>query len=130
MATQSKTVKDKLDGVLGSGTVDKAEGNVKLAYGTAKDRLGQLIGDEQMQAEGHQKHAEGDVQHSTGEAKTFVTKVTDAVEDAADTIGDKIHGAREKVSSIYDHAKAKAEGMAVATKDKLAGAKDDVKRKL
>ena len=57
---------------MNSSTHDKAAGNMKMAGGTVKEKVGHAVGNEKMETEGKAKHLEGEVQHKVGEAKKVV----------------------------------------------------------
>ncbi len=54
---------------MNSGNEDKVEGKAKEAMGTVKEKTGEALGNEQMEAEGTAKKAEGKVQDKAGDAK-------------------------------------------------------------
>lgn len=62
---------------------DEAEGKWEQAKGTVKDKVGEVTGDRDLEAEGEAQHAEGEVQEGWGSVKRGVA---DAVEDVADAI--------------------------------------------
>ena len=62
---------------------DEAEGKWEQAKGTVKDKVGELTGDRDLEAEGEVQHAEGEVQEGWGGVKRGVAN---AVEDVADAI--------------------------------------------
>jgi uncharacterized protein YjbJ (UPF0337 family) len=56
---------------------DEVEGKVDQAKGKVKD----LIGDDEMEADGKADHAEGEAQETWGKAKRKVGDAADAVKD-------------------------------------------------
>ena len=62
---------------------DEAEGKWEQAKGTVKDKVGEVTGDRDLEAEGEVQHAEGEVQEGWGSVKRGVAN---AVEDVADAI--------------------------------------------
>lgn len=62
---------------------DEAEGKWEQAKGTVKDKVGEVTGDRDLEAEGEVQHAEGEVQEGWGGVKRGVAN---AVEDVADAI--------------------------------------------
>ena len=62
---------------------DEAEGKWEQAKGTIKDKVGEVTGDRDLEAEGEVQHAEGEVQEGWGGVKRGVAN---AVEDVADAI--------------------------------------------
>ncbi len=63
-------------------TTDKIKGKGKEAEGWAKDKAGQMTGNERMESEGKSERAEGKAQGAWG-------KVKDAAGDAVDAVKDK-----------------------------------------
>lgn len=54
---------------MNSGNEDKAEGKVKEAIGTVKEKTGELIGNEDLEARGAVEKMEGKVQDKAGDVK-------------------------------------------------------------
>ncbi|MEP7270709.1 MAG: CsbD family protein [Acidobacteriota bacterium] len=65
---------------------DEVEGKGKKIKGTIKDKVGELIGDKDLEAEGEAEHAAGDLQEKGG---TVRRKVGEVVEDVGKVIGGK-----------------------------------------
>jgi len=61
------------------------KGKAKQAKGTAKEKLGKVIGNAEMQEKGERDQYEGQIQEKMGKARR---KVGEAVED----LGDRIAG--------------------------------------
>ena len=62
---------------------DEVEGKWEKAKGTVKDKVGEVTGNERLEAEGEAQHAGGEVQDGWGKVKR---NVSEAVEDVADAI--------------------------------------------
>ena len=62
---------------------DEAKGKWEQAKGTVKDKVGEVTGDRDLEAEGEAQHAGGEVQEAWGGVKRGVAN---AVEDVADAI--------------------------------------------
>jgi uncharacterized protein YjbJ (UPF0337 family) len=54
---------------MNSGNQDKVEGTAKEAMGTVKEKTGEVIGNERLEAEGTAEKAEGKVQDKVGDVK-------------------------------------------------------------
>jgi Uncharacterized protein conserved in bacteria len=65
---------------------DEVKGKGKQIAGTAKEHLGKLAGDRDLQGRGEQERFEGKVQEKVGKARR---KVGEAVEDLGDRIASK-----------------------------------------
>lgn len=68
---------------MGLPNSDEIEGKFDQAKGAVKDKVGEVTGDRELEAEGEADRASGNVQEGFGTAKR---KVGEAIED----IGDKI----------------------------------------
>ena len=64
-------------------TSDKISGLTNEAIGNAKQGVGKVIGNEQMQAEGKLQEIKGEGQQAVGDAKDTVKKGADNVSDFA-----------------------------------------------
>ena len=62
---------------------DEVEGKLDQAKGKAKETIGRVIDDEELEAEGRADHASGEVEEGWGKARR---KVGEAVEDVGDAI--------------------------------------------
>lgn len=62
---------------------DEAKGKWEQAKGTVKDKVGEVTGDRDLEAEGEAQHAGGEAQETWGSVKRGVAN---AVEDVADAI--------------------------------------------
>lgn len=63
---------------------DKAKGKMNQGLGAVREKVGDAVGAEGMQAKGAQQHAKGDAQEATGKAKAAVNDVTGKMKDAAE----------------------------------------------
>jgi uncharacterized protein YjbJ (UPF0337 family) len=61
---------------------DEAKGKWEQAKGTIKDKVGEVTGDEELEAEGEVQHAEGEAQESWGSVKRGVSDVVHDIGDA------------------------------------------------
>ena len=82
MSTLKDTIKDKLDHEQAEGRKDQAGGLVDRVQGNVKKNVGDLIGNEQMQAEGAAEEAAGATRQKAGDLRA---DAADAAEDAIDT---------------------------------------------
>jgi uncharacterized protein YjbJ (UPF0337 family) len=64
---------------------DEVEGKWEKAKGTVKDKVGEVTGNDRLEAEGEAQHASGEVQEGWGKVKR---NVSNAVEDVADAINE------------------------------------------
>jgi uncharacterized protein YjbJ (UPF0337 family) len=70
---------------------DEAEGKWEQAKGTAKDKAGELVGNDRLEAEGEAQRAGGEAQESWGKFKRGVS-------DAVDSVGEAISDAGKRVN--------------------------------
>jgi uncharacterized protein YjbJ (UPF0337 family) len=61
---------------------DEAEGKWEQAKGTVKDKVGEVTGDRDLEAEGEVQHAEGEAQEGWGSVKRGVSNVVHDIGDA------------------------------------------------
>jgi uncharacterized protein YjbJ (UPF0337 family) len=66
-----------------------SEGTYDKAKGRAKEAVGDLTGDEDLQAE-------GEVDQASGSIKDKVAAITDKVKDAVSSLVDKVRGAADR----------------------------------
>ncbi len=59
---------------MNSGNEDKAEGTAKEAIGAVKQKTGELVGNEDLEARGAAERAEGKVQDKVGDVKKVFDK--------------------------------------------------------
>ena len=69
---------------------DEMEGKWEQVKGTVKDKVGEVTGDRDLEAEGEIQNAEGETQETWGKFKRGVGETIDAVGDAISDAGDKI----------------------------------------
>lgn len=62
---------------------DEVKGKWEQAKGAVKDKLGEVTGDGELEAEGEAQRAGGEVQEGWGKVKR---NVSDAIEDVADAV--------------------------------------------
>jgi uncharacterized protein YjbJ (UPF0337 family) len=62
---------------------DEIKGKWDKAKGSVKDKVGEMTGDRQMEAEGEAEHAKGEMKEGWGK---FKRGVSNAVDDVADKI--------------------------------------------
>ncbi len=65
-----------------SGHDDKAQGQFENLKGKAKEGLGNLTGDEQMQGEGQADQVQGKGREAMGDAKNAVDNAKDSIKNA------------------------------------------------
>ncbi len=69
---------------------DEAEGKWEQVKGTVKDKVGEVTGDRDLEAEGKAQNAEGETQETWGKVKRGVGDAVDAVGDAVSNTGKDI----------------------------------------
>lgn len=69
---------------------DELEGKWEQVKGTVKDKVGEVTGDRDLEAEGEVQNAEGETQETWGKFKRGVGDTIDAVGDAISDAGDRI----------------------------------------
>lgn len=72
-----------------SGTEDKIRGKVEETTGEIKQGVGDLTGDESLEAEGFMDRAKGKARQALGEAKETIDDAVDNVKDVFDGDDDK-----------------------------------------
>ena len=70
---------------------DEAEGKWEQVKGTVKDKVGEVTGDKDLEAEGKVQNAEGETQETWGKFKRGVGDTVDAVGDAISNTGKDIN---------------------------------------
>ena len=70
---------------------DEAEGKWEQAKGTVKDKVGEVTGNERLEAEGEAQNAAGEGQETWGKFKRGVS-------DAVDSVGETISDAGKRVN--------------------------------
>lgn len=61
---------------------DEAQGKWEQVKGTIKDKVGELTGDKNLEAEGEVQNAEGETQETWGKFKRGVSETVDSVGEA------------------------------------------------
>lgn len=88
----SNEVKDRASDAGHSGKVDKAKGHTKEVIGAAKEKVGSLIGNRDLEAKGRVQNAEGKKDRMKGEIKETVEDVKDKVKAGVEVVKDKVRG--------------------------------------
>ena len=70
---------------------DEAGGKWEQAKGTVKDKVGEVTGDESLEAEGEAQNAGGEAQESWGKFKRGVSNAVDSVGDAISDAGKRVN---------------------------------------
>ena len=70
---------------------DEAQGKWEQVKGTVKEKVGEVTGDRQTEAEGESQKAEGQTQETWGKFKRGVGDTVDAVGDAVSNAGKDIN---------------------------------------
>ena len=61
---------------------NKLKGKANQAVGAAREKAGDLVGNESMEAKGRAQHAKGDAQEATGKLEGEIAVASDKVKDA------------------------------------------------
>jgi len=64
---------------------DEVKGKWEQTKGTVKDKVGEVTGDRDLEAEGEAQHAGGEVQEGWGKVKRSVSEAIDDVADAVNS---------------------------------------------
>ena len=70
---------------------DEIKGKFEQGKGTVKNKLGEITGDRNMEAEGEAEHAKGETQETWGKFKRGVSNAVDSVGDAISDAADDIN---------------------------------------
>ena len=70
---------------------DEAKGKWEQVKGTVKDKVGEITGDKELEAEGEVQNAEGETQETWGKVKRGVSETIDAVGEAVSNVGKKVN---------------------------------------
>lgn len=87
--------KEKLDDAANSAAADKAKGHTKQVVGGIKEKVGKLIGDDELVAKGAVQRADGKKDELKGEIKEKIQDLKDTVEAGVEVIKEKIQAARK-----------------------------------
>lgn len=69
---------------------DEVEGKWEQVKGTVKEKVGEVTGDGELEAEGEIQNAEGETQETWGKFKKGVGDTIDAVGDAISNVGNDV----------------------------------------
>ena len=70
---------------------DEVKGKWEQAKGTVKDKAGELVGNDRLEAEGEAQRAGGETQESWGKFKRGVSDAVDSVGEAISDTGKRIN---------------------------------------
>ena len=70
---------------------DEAEGKWEQLKGTVKDKVGEITGNRDLEAEGEVQNAEGETQETWGKVKRGVSETVDAVGEAVSNAGKRLN---------------------------------------
>ena len=70
---------------------DEAEGKWEQVKGTVKDKVGEVTGDGDLEAEGEAQNAAGEGQETWGKVKRGVSETVDAVGEAVSNTGKRMN---------------------------------------
>jgi uncharacterized protein YjbJ (UPF0337 family) len=69
---------------------DEVDGKWEQVKGTVKEKVGEVTGDRDLEAEGEIQNAEGETQETWGKFKRGVGETIDAVGDAISNVGNDV----------------------------------------
>lgn len=69
---------------------EKLEGKGQEAMGVGREKIGELTGNERMEAEGEREQDEGKARQMAAGVKGKLEDAADAVKDKAEDLGDKL----------------------------------------
>lgn len=99
-----KNAGDKAGDATHSASADKAKGHAKEVMGTVKAKVGNLVGDRELEARGHAQNAEGKTDVLKGEIKEKIedakTEIKEKLDDAKNMIRAGAGVARDKVDEM------------------------------
>lgn len=78
------------------GSADKAKGHVKEVIGSAKAKLGHLVGNESLEAKGRAQNADGKKDRLKGEIKEEINEAKAKVKAGVAIVKDKIDEIRHR----------------------------------
>ncbi|MGQ0502865.1 MAG: CsbD family protein [Panacagrimonas sp.] len=90
----SNKVSSKANEAANSATADKAKGHAKEVIGTVRAKVGNVIGDREMEAKGHAQNLEGKTDRMKGEIKDKIDDAKAKVKAGVGAVKDKLHEAR------------------------------------
>lgn len=94
MNTMEENARKAADKASRSATADKAKGHGEQIIGKVKQKVGHLIGDEELEAKGAAQRAEGKKDQIKGEIKETIEDVKDHVKAGVEVVRDKIRDKR------------------------------------
>lgn len=89
-------IRDKADDAAHSAAADKAKGHTKELIGGAKAKVGDLIGNKELEAKGHAQKADGKVDRMKGEIKEKIEDAKDMVKAGVGVVKDKMEERRTR----------------------------------
>jgi len=69
---------------------NKLKGKANQAAGAAREKLGDVSGNEQMERRGREQHAKGDAQEALGKAQDQANRAKKQAKDAVQSVADKM----------------------------------------
>ena len=95
-STQAKDhAKKTADAVVHSAKADKAKGHSKEIIGSVKEKIGNVIGNETLEAEGYAQNAEGKKDRLKGEIKESFEEAKDKLKAGVELVKEKLHDVRK-----------------------------------
>jgi uncharacterized protein YjbJ (UPF0337 family) len=88
--------RDAADKAAHSAAADKAKGHVNETIGKVKEKVGRVIGDDELQAKGLAQEAEGKKDRLKGEIKEKIDDVKAGAKAGIEAVKDKIDEVRGK----------------------------------
>lgn len=79
-----------------SASADRAQGRSKEVIGKVKSKIGDAVGDEDLQARGEAQRAEGKAERLKGVIKDRIEDAADTLKAGAAAIKDKVAGPRDR----------------------------------
>lgn len=70
---------------------DEVKGKWEQVKGTVKDKVGEVTGDRDLEAEGKIQNAEGETQENWGKLKRGISESVDAVGEAVSNAGKRVN---------------------------------------
>lgn len=96
MSDIEEKLRDRADDVKNSAAADKAKGHTNEVIGTIKAKVGNAIGDEELEAKGHLQNAEGKKDRVKGEIKEKIEDAKDYIKAGVEIVKDKVAEVRGK----------------------------------
>jgi len=96
MSTIEAQARAKAEAARNSATADKARGHTNEVIGTVKAKVGNAIGDHELEAKGHVQNAEGKADRMKGEIKEKIEDAKDYVKAGVEAVKDKVAEVRHK----------------------------------